>query len=72
MSTLTLQFLMLLFAGWVNPSQLDLIEYLEEENRVLREQLGGKRPLFTDVQRRRSSPRPKRSDEKGSSSSIPS
>jgi hypothetical protein len=48
-----LQFLMSLFAGWVNRSQQDVIEYLEEENRVLREKLGGKRLLFTDDQRRR-------------------
>ncbi len=53
MNSLQLQFLMLIFAGWVNRSQQDVIEYLEEENRVLREQLGGKRMLFTDRQRRR-------------------
>jgi hypothetical protein len=53
MNTLQLQFLVSLFAGWVNRSQQDVIEYLEEENRVLREQLGGKRLLFTDCQRRR-------------------
>jgi hypothetical protein len=53
MNTLHLEFLMLTFAGWVNRSQQDVIEYLLEENRVLREQLGGKRLLFTDRQRRR-------------------
>ena len=53
MNTLQLQFLMSLFAGWVNRSQQDVIEYLEKENQVLREQLGGKRLLFTDRQRRR-------------------
>ncbi len=53
MNTLQLQLLMLIFAGWVNCSQQDVIEYLQEENRVLREQLGGKRLLFTDAQRRR-------------------
>ncbi len=51
MNTLQLQFLVSLFAGWVNRSQQDVIEYLEEENRVLRKQLGGKRLLFTDCQR---------------------
>ncbi len=51
MNTLHLQFLMLIFAGWVNRGQQDVIEYLQEENRVLREQLGGKRLLFTDRQR---------------------
>jgi transposase InsO family protein len=53
MSSLQLEFLMLIFAGWVNRSQQDVIEYLQEENRVLREQLGGRRLLFTDRQRRR-------------------
>jgi hypothetical protein len=52
MNTLQLQFLMLIFAGWVNRSQQDAIEYLQEENRVLHEQLGGKRLLFADGQRR--------------------
>ena len=41
MNTLKLQILMMIFAGWVNRSQQDVIEYLQEENRVLREQLGG-------------------------------
>jgi transposase InsO family protein len=52
MNTLQLQFLMLIFAGWVNRSQQDLIEYLQAENRVLRAQLGEGRLLFTDGQRR--------------------
>ena len=53
MNPLQLQFLISILAGWVNRGQQDLIEYLQEENRVLREQLGAKRLLFTDVQRRR-------------------
>ena len=53
MNTMQFQFLMLIFAGWVNRSQQDVIEYLQLENRVLLEQLGGKRLLFTDRQRRR-------------------
>jgi putative transposase len=48
-----LEFLLLLFAGWVNRRQRAVIEYLEEENRVLREQLRGRRLQFTDDQRRR-------------------
>ncbi len=48
-----LQFLMLTFAGWVNRTQQNVIEYLQEENRGLRKQLGGKRLRFTDRQRRR-------------------
>ena len=53
MNALPLQVLMLIFAGWVNRHQQDVIEYLQEENRALREQLGGKRLRFTDRQRRR-------------------
>ena len=53
MNALPIQFLMLIFAGWVNRHQQDVIEYLQEENRALREQLGGKRLRFTDRQRRR-------------------
>jgi len=53
MNALPLQFLMMLFAGWVNRHQQDVIEYLQAENRALRMQLGGKRLRFTDQQRRR-------------------
>ena len=35
-----LQFLVLTVAGWVNRHQEDVIDYLREENRILREQLG--------------------------------
>ena len=48
-----LQFLVLTVAGWVNRHQDDLIEYLREENRVLREQLGSRPLRLTDAQRRR-------------------
>jgi hypothetical protein len=40
-------------AGWVNQHQQHVIDYLREENRVLREQLGQKRLCLTDHQRRR-------------------
>ena len=43
MKATQLRFPMLIFAGWVNRHQQDVIEYFEEENRALREQLGGKR-----------------------------
>ena len=46
-----LQFLVLTIAGWVNRHQEDLIEYLREENRVLREQLGLRPLRLTDAQR---------------------
>ena len=49
----TWQFLLVVLAGWINRQQQDVIEYLAEENRVLREQLRGKRIRFTDDQRRR-------------------
>ena len=35
-----LQFLVLTVAGWVNRHQEDVIDYLREENRILREQRG--------------------------------
>ena len=48
-----LRFLLLVFAGWVNRDQRDVIAYLLEENRVLREQFGRRRLHFSDDQRRR-------------------
>ena len=48
-----LQFLVLTFAGWGNRHQDDLIAYLREENRVLREHLGPRPLRRTDAQRRR-------------------
>ena len=47
------RFVLLAVAGWMNQRQLQVIEYLREENRVLREQLGDRRIRFTDGQRRR-------------------
>ena len=47
-----LQFLLICFAGWLNRNQQLVIEYLQEEVKVLKEQLG-KKPRFTDDQRRR-------------------
>ena len=40
-------------AGWVNRHQQAVIDYLIEENRVLKDQLDGQRIRFTDIQRRR-------------------
>src|SRR5215472_4544231 len=40
-------------SGWMNHRQLLVIEYLREENRVLREQLGDRRVRLNDNQRRR-------------------
>ena len=50
---LPLQLLLAAFAGWVNRQQAQVIDYLVEENRVLREQLEGRRLRLTDEQRRR-------------------
>ena len=47
------RFLLIAVAGWMNQRQLQMIEYLREENRVLREQLGERRLRLTDDQRRR-------------------
>ena len=48
-----LQFLLLVLAGWVNRRQQDVIDYLREENRVLRAGLRGKRVRLSDDERRR-------------------
>jgi putative transposase len=48
-----LRFVLVALAGWMNQQQHDVIGYLQEENRVLREQLGPRRVRFTDAQRRR-------------------
>src|SRR5258708_30790934 len=46
-------FVLIAVAGWMNQRQLKVIDYLREENRVLREQLGGRRLRLNDNQRRR-------------------
>ena len=43
--------LVIALAGWLNRQQQAVIDYLIEENRVLKEQLEGKRLRFTDEQR---------------------
>jgi hypothetical protein len=48
----SVRFLLLAIAGWMNQQQQHAIEYLREENRVLRAQLGGRRLRLTDDQRR--------------------
>jgi putative transposase len=45
------QLLLVIFAGWVNRHQLDVIEYLQEENRVLKKRLGGRRIRLADAER---------------------
>ncbi len=43
----------MIVAGWMSRQQQQVIEYLREENRVLREKVGKKRVLLHDDQRRR-------------------
>ena len=45
--------LVVALAGWLNRNQQAVIDYLIEENRVLKDQLEGQRLRFTDDQRRR-------------------
>jgi hypothetical protein len=48
-----LAFFVLRFSGWVNRQQQAIIDYLLEENRVLRAAHGPRRLSLTDDQRRR-------------------
>ena len=47
------RFVLIVVGGWMNQNQQLAIDYLREENRVLREQLGGRRLRLNDDQRRR-------------------
>ena len=58
--TYPLQVLLWTFSGWVNRHQQDVIGYLVEENRVLKEQMKGRRLRLTDEQRRRLAAKGKR------------
>ncbi len=55
-----LQMLIFTVSGWVNRHQQDMIAYLVEENRVLKEQLKGRKLRLTDEQRRRLAAKAKR------------
>ena len=48
-----LHVLIAMVAGWLQRHQQQVITYLHEENRVLKAQLGGRRPRLTDTERRR-------------------
>jgi hypothetical protein len=54
------RFVLIAVAGWMNQQQQDAIDYLREENRVLREQLGARRLRLNDDQRRRLASKAKR------------
>jgi len=58
--TYPLQVLLWTFSGWVNRHQQDVIAYLVEENRVLKEQMKGRRLRLTNEQRRRLAAKGKR------------
>ncbi len=55
-----LQVLLATLAGWMNRHQQDVIAYLVEENRVLKEQAKGRRLRLNDDQRRRLAAKAKR------------
>jgi putative transposase len=55
-----LQVLLVTLAGWINRHQQHVIEYLLEENRVLKEQVKGRRLRLTHDQRRRLAARGRR------------
>ena len=55
-----LRFVTVALAGWLNQQQQDIIDYLREENKVLREQLGNRRLRLNDEQRRRLAARAKK------------
>ena len=63
------RFLLIAVSGWMNQQQLQLMDYLREENRVLSEQLGQRRLRFNDDQRRRLGVRAKVSSRQGCESS---
>ncbi|MEX2122598.1 MAG: hypothetical protein WD795_01810 [Woeseia sp.] len=46
-----LTFLLMVVSGWVHRQQLIVIEYLQAENRLLKERLRGKRIRFSDAER---------------------
>jgi hypothetical protein len=48
-----LHVLIAMIAGWVQRHQQQVIAYLQEENRILKAQLGGRRLRLTDTERRR-------------------
>jgi uncharacterized membrane protein YgcG len=54
------RFVLLCLAGWVNQQQQHAIDYLREENRILRAQIGNRRLRFTDRERRRLAAQAKR------------
>ena len=54
-----LQYVIAAFALWLNRQQQEVIDYLKEENRLLKEKLGDRKLHFTDAERRRLAARAK-------------
>jgi len=48
-----LHILIAMVAGWIQRHQQHVITYLQEENRILKAQRGGRRLRLTDTERRR-------------------
>jgi putative transposase len=46
-------FLLMLLSGWINRYQEEMMTYLKEENKILKEKIGKKRIILNDDQRRR-------------------
>lgn len=52
-SLFSLQYLIAALVLWLNHQQQEVIDYLEEEYRMLKAKLGGWKVAFTDTERRR-------------------
>ena len=50
-SSFPLQYLVATLALWLNRQQQAVIDYLKEENRLLKAKLGGRKIQFTDAER---------------------
>jgi len=48
-----LQYVIAAWAVWLNRQQKEVIDYLREENRLLKQKLGGRRIQFSEAERRR-------------------
>ena len=53
MTVQPLQFVLAVLAGWLNEHQAHVVDYLREENRLLKQQLHGRRLRLSDDERRR-------------------
>jgi hypothetical protein len=47
------QLILVTLAGWINRQQQDVVAYIREEDRILRNKFKGERIRFTDDERRR-------------------